>query len=119
MSAKTLRDYPVAPKDTVDRFHGNQLVYIGWDHHQMFCSPVAFPLPPDMPFTALVEQVLPGAYSLHPDFAQIQWNQVQWLLDGQPFTPNLSVSLKGNGVGHKSVIRFNTPGLNGIAGSGS
>ena len=119
MSVKALYDYPIVPKDTVEQFHGNQLVFIGWDQHLMFCSPIALPLPPALPFAALVEQVLTDAYGQHPEFTRIDWSRVEWLLDGQPFTPNPVAGLRDNGIGHKSVIRFRTPGLNGIAGSGS
>ncbi|CAG0911761.1 unnamed protein product, partial [Cyprideis torosa] len=69
-----------------------------------------------MPFQALISDLLPGAFSAHPDFAEIEWDKVEWSLDQIPFTPDVGASLKDNGVGHKSVIRMRTPGLNGIAG---
>ena len=61
MTVKTLNgvEYPVVMMDSVDRFHGNQLVFIGWDHHTSLSTANAFPLPPDMPFGALTEAVLP------------------------------------------------------------
>ncbi len=120
MAVKAIRDdYRFEAKDIEANFHGNRLVYVGWDHHLMFCAPVAFPLPADMPFGALLEDVLPGAFGMHPDFARIDWEQVQWKLDGEDFTPDLGASLEGNGLRHKSVIRMHTPGLNGIGGTGS
>lgn len=112
-------EYKFDAKDVEANFHGNQLVYVGWDHHLMFCAPVAFPLPGDMPFTALIEEVITNAFGMHPDFANIDWSAVQWKLDGEDFQPDTQASLKDNGVGHKSVIRMHTPGLNGIKGSGS
>jgi phenol hydroxylase P4 protein len=42
---------------------------------------------------------------------------VQWFKSGQPWTPDPAKSLEGNGLGHKDVIRFRTPGLTGIQGS--
>ena len=72
-----------------------------------------------MPFKALVGEVLPGAFSLHPDFAQIDWERVEWKLNNEPFTPDMEASLDANGVRHKSAIRMRTPGLEGIGGSGS
>ena len=103
--------------DTEDRFHGRRLLYVGWEHHLMFCSPVCLPLPAAMPFAALIEEVLPGVYGSHPDFAQIDWGRVEWFDSGRPFKPDASKSLAENGLEHKSAIRFRTPGLNGIAGS--
>jgi phenol hydroxylase P4 protein len=106
-------------KDRVENFHGNQILYIGWDHHLMFCAPVAVPVPPDTPFNKLVEEIIPGAFSLHPDFSRVEWDKVQWHLNGEDFQPQLDKSLIEQGVDHKSVIRFATPGLDGIKGSGS
>ncbi len=106
--------YTGRPRDAVENFHGNQVVYTAWDGHLMYSFPGAFPLPPQMSFRALIDEVMTPVYSLHPDFAKIDWKEVQWLLDGKPFTPNMGASLAQNGVGHKSVIRFVTPGLHGM-----
>ena len=112
-------DYMGDYQDGVENFHGNQVVYFGWDHHLMFCSPSAFPLPPEMPFAAVLSDVLPSVWSVHPDFAKIDWSSVSWLLNGQPFSPDLSASLKDNGIDHKSALRLQTPALTGIAGCGT
>jgi len=119
MSVVAIKEYPVEIKDTVDKFHGNQLVYVGWDQHLFFCAPFCFPLPPAMPFRDLVEKVMPPAFGAHPEFAQIDWTKAQWLKSGQPFTPAFDRSLAENGIGHKDALRFRTPGLNGIKGSAS
>jgi phenol/toluene 2-monooxygenase (NADH) P4/A4 len=119
MSVISIGDYPALPRDGVENFHGNQMVIVGWDKHLMIDAPMAFPLPAEMPFGALVNEVMPVAYAPHPEWDQINWGEVEWMLDGESFTPNMDASLKDNGIGHKSVIRFNTPGLNGINGSGS
>ncbi len=105
-------------KDRVELFHGNQLIYIGWDQHNMVCAPIALPLPPGMPFGALVEQVLPTtAYAAHPDWPKIDWSKVEWLKSSAPFKPDFGKSLADNGLGHKALVRFRTPGLTGINGS--
>jgi phenol hydroxylase P4 protein len=119
MSVKSIGDYPALVQDNVENFHGNQLVYVGWDHHLMIDSPRAFPLPPDMPFGALVSEVLPAAYAPHPEWTEVDLAQAHWLLDGESFIPRMDASLSDNGIGHKSVVRFKTPGLNGIQASGS
>ncbi len=105
--------------DAEDKFHGNRLLYIAWDDHLLFCAPLCLPLPPSMPFGALVSEVLPGLYSSHPDFAKIDWPAVQWFDSGKPWKPDAAKSLADNGLVHKSVIRFRTPGLRGIKGSSS
>ena len=112
-------DYAGERLDVVENFHGKQLVHIAWDHHLMFCAPFAFPLPPDMPFGELFEGVIPGAFSQHPEFAAIDWDEAVWHLNGEPFEPQRDKSLIDQGIDHKSILRFATPGLNGIRGSGT
>ena len=63
--------------------------------------------------------MIAGAYAQHPDFAKIDWEQVCWLLNGEPFTPDREATLAAQGVDHKSIIRMQTPGLEGIGGSHS
>ncbi len=107
-------------KDRVENFHGNQLLYIGWDQHSMICAPIAVPVPPSMPFGALIDNVLSTtAFTAHPDWQRIDWAKVEWLRSGKPFKPDLGKSLADNGLGHKALIRLRTPGLTGIAGSHS
>ena len=69
MSVVALKEgYTGEVKDHVENFHGNQLLYIGWEDHLMFCAPFCIPVPPAMPFGALVKDVLPGLYSAHSDW---------------------------------------------------
>lgn len=112
-------DYTGERLDRVENFHGNQVIYVGWDYHLMFCSPVAFAVPPDSPFSALQDEIIPGAFNLHPEFTKVDWDKVEWHLNGEPFTPDRDKSLIEQGIDHKSIIRMATPGLDGIKGSGS
>jgi phenol hydroxylase P4 protein len=116
MSVVALQPYEFPARDGRENFPA-PLLYIGWEDHLMIASPVCLPLPPDTPFGALPTAVLPGIYGAHPDFARINWSQVQWCKSGQPWTPDPAKSLAENGLGHKDVIRFRTPGLTGIQGS--
>ena len=116
MTTTAIGPYDFPPKDVRGNFPA-PLLYIGWDDHLMFCAPFCLPLPPDMPFGAVIDNVLPGVFGNHPDFQHIDWNQVQWLKSGQPWQPDPAMSLADNGLGHKDAIRFRTPGLNGIQGS--
>ena len=121
MAVAAITEYPGVAKDTADKFHGAQLLYIGWLDHLMFCAPFAFPLPPDMPFGAVIEAVLPGCFGAHPDFAQIDWSTVEWIRTGtkEPFHPDPAKSLAENGLKHKDSLAFRAPGLTGIKGSHS
>ena len=55
---------------------------------------------------------------MHPEWEQIDWSKVTWLLDGKPFQPQLDKTLQEQGIGHKSVLRFQTPELKGYKGAG-
>ncbi len=108
--------YTSEVRDRVENFHGQQLLYIGWDNHLMYSNPLCIPVAPDMPFSMLPTKILPDLYDLHPDMAKVDWKKVEWLRDGKSFTPDMNESVAGNGFGHKSVLRFATPGLNGLDG---
>ncbi len=117
--AAIVENYVGERLDRVENFHGNQILYIGWDNHLFFCAPIALPVPPDMPFSKVVEELIPGAFSQHQDFSKIDWNAVQWHLNGESFSPSMDAALADQGIDHKSILRFSTPGLDGIKGSGS
>ena len=116
MSVVAIGPYAPPARDLREHFPA-PLLYVGWDDHLMFASPYCLPLPPDMPFGALLTQVLPGIYGYHPDFARIDWAAAQWFKSGRPWQPDAAKSLADNGLGHKDVIRFRTPGLTGLRGS--
>ncbi len=116
MTTLSVRPYPLRQQDTVDKFPA-PLLYIGWEDHLMFCAPFCVPLPPSMKFADMLAGALPGIFGAHPDFAAIDWSKAEWFKSGKPFQPDAAKSLAENGLGHKDVIRFRTPGLNGLQGS--
>jgi phenol/toluene 2-monooxygenase (NADH) P4/A4 len=116
VSVTAIGRYEFAPREAAGRFPA-PLLYIGWDHHLMFPAPIALPLPPTTTFDDLMTKVLPAAYGLHPDFARIDWRTVQWFKGDQLFTPRPEGTLAEHGFQHKSVLRFRTPGLQGLRGS--
>ena len=63
-------DYKGEALDSVDKFHGNIMFHVNWEKHLMFCAPLAFAMPPEAPFSTLIEETLPGAYGYHPDNAE-------------------------------------------------
>lgn len=116
MSVVALGAYDFPAKDVAANFPA-PLLYIGWDQHMMFCAPFAVPVPPTMRFGDLVQGLLPKLFGEHPDFARINWARVQWFRSATLFTPSLDKTLAEQGFKHKSVLRFRTPGLEGLKGS--
>lgn len=116
MAVKSIAPYDFPAKDTADKFPA-PLLFFGWEDHKMFCAPLAVPFPPTLKFGDLCKGALPGIYGAHPDFARIDWEQVEWFKSGQPWQPDMDKTLAENGLGHKDVIRFRTPGLMGLGGS--
>lgn len=105
-------------KDKAANFGGNQVIYIGWDHHLLFAAPFAYPVSPNMPFKSLIHDVMPTTFSDHPEFSDINWDTAEWVLDGQPFAPQMEKSLVDQNIGHKSSLRFYTPELKGFQNAG-
>ena len=104
-------------RDLEENFHGQRLLYIGWEDHLMFCAPHCIPVDRSLPFSALANAVLPSIYGMHPDWPQVDIDAIEWFHSGERFTPDFERSLEENGISHKSLIRFRTPGLTGIRGS--
>jgi phenol hydroxylase P4 protein len=120
MSVKAIRPgYHGEMKDTVDKFHGNQLLNVGWDRNLLYATPMCVPVPPGMPFSILIAQLFPAFFGQHPRFRDIEWSAVQWTRSGEPFVPVLEKSLLENGLEHKALLRFRTPELEGWLGSGA
>lgn len=118
MSVASLGNYEFQPADAVEKYKGKQLLYVNWEKHRMFSRPFVIALSPDTPFSVIIDKYITDCYSYHPDFEHIDWSKVVWQNSNTVFTPDPAKSLKENGIGHKDLIRFTTPGLDGIAGSG-
>jgi phenol hydroxylase P4 protein len=118
MTVTSIGKYEFEPSDALGKYKGKQLLYINWERHRMFSRPFVLALPPDTPFKVIVDKYITDCFSYHPDFAKIDWSKVIWQNSQQVFTPDPAKSLAENGIGHKDLIRFTTPGLDGIAGSG-
>lgn len=119
MTVNAIGTYEFPPRDLEANFHGNRLLYLGWDRHLMFCSPFALLVDPAMGFAEWCEQVLRPAMAAHPDTAKVDFNASVWLLNDQPWVPDFAASLDANGLRHKDMLRLQTPGLNGLGNSAS
>ncbi|VWB80560.1 phenol hydroxylase [Burkholderia pseudomultivorans] len=95
--------------DRVENFHGQQLLFVRWDGHLNFCSPITLPIPPDLTFGAFVETVLPATtFASDPDWAHIDWARTEWSVSEQRVAPDPALSLAALGIGHKAFLSFRT-----------
>ncbi|WP_085318267.1 phenol hydroxylase subunit P4 [Derxia lacustris] len=118
MSYTTLRPFAPVVKDRVENFHGQQLLFVGWDRHLMFYAPMTLCVAPDLRFGELRRNVLPTLWGKHPDFARIDWATAEWSSSGERIVPDDASTLAELGLCHKSLLRLRTPGLDGLAGAG-
>lgn len=114
MAVTSTKQYIGVPRDLVANFNGKQLVYASWDQHLLFAAPFLLCVAPQMPLRDLVEGMIAQLVTPDPDGAKIDWSKVEWLKSNQPWTPDFSLSVADNGIGHKEQIRFRTPGLHTV-----
>lgn len=110
------KEYIGVPRDKVENFLGNQLVYFSWDHHLLFAASFQICVPPQMSFRDLIQGPVSQLLAADPDATAIDWPAVEWLKGTEPFTPDFDKTLEENGIGHKDQLRMRTPGLNTLCG---
>ncbi|MFG1374310.1 phenol hydroxylase subunit P4 [Xanthobacter oligotrophicus] len=114
MTIRSTKNYVGVPRDLVANFGGRQLVYVSWDQHLLFAAPFLICVPPETPFRELVQGPLSALLAPDPDAGAIDWSKAQWLKANAPWVPEFDRTLAENGIGHKALLRFRTPGLNSV-----
>jgi phenol hydroxylase P4 protein len=114
MAVTALKEYIGVARDRAENYGGKQIVYLSWDHHLLFASPLMLCLPSYTLFGDMLKGPVAALLQPDPDAAALDWGKVEWLKDNQAFTPDPSRSLADNGIGHKDQLRFRTPGLNSL-----
>ncbi|MHA3891074.1 phenol hydroxylase subunit P4 [Acinetobacter sp. GXMZU3951] len=118
MSVQAIQEkYQFEPRDLQRNYGDNMLLFIGWDHHTLFCSAHAFLVSPQQTLQDLIDQQIQVGFNQHPDFNAINWSMVQFTLNRQPLESEFSKTLAELNFDHKSLLRFVTPNLNGYQGS--
>lgn len=116
MSVKSTKEYVGVPRDTVDKFHGKQIVYLNWHQHLLFAAAFMTWVEPEMSFGDYLAGPISALIAADPDAQSVVWDQVEWKVRGAAFTPDFAKSLADNGIGHKDLITMHTPGLNTLCG---
>jgi phenol/toluene 2-monooxygenase (NADH) P4/A4 len=114
MALTSTKPYVAVPRDLVQNFNGKQIVYVCWDHHMLFATPLMLVVEPGMTFGDLLETVVKPLIGPDPDAAAVDLRSVEWQKAGQAWKPDLGASLAANGIVHKEQLRFSTPGVNSL-----
>ncbi|MFW1802341.1 phenol hydroxylase subunit P4 [Acinetobacter nematophilus] len=118
MSVKAIvENYQFEPLDLQQNYGDNMLLFIGWDHHTLFCSAHAFVVSPKQSLQELIDGQIQAGFEQHPDFVNIDWSKVEFHLNRQRLNVDFSKSLEDLGFDHKSLLRFVTPDLQGYKGA--
>ncbi|WP_026928189.1 phenol hydroxylase subunit P4 [Granulicoccus phenolivorans] len=116
MSVKATKEYVGVPRDSVDKFHGKQIVYLNWHQHLLFAAAFMTWVEPELTFGDYIGGPITALIAADPDAAAVEWDKVEWKVRGESFTPDFAKSLADNGIGHKDLITMHTPGLNTLCG---
>jgi phenol hydroxylase P4 protein len=114
MALTSTKPYIGVPRDLVANFNGKQIVYVCWDHHMLFATPLMTVVEPGMILGDFLQNVIKPLIQPDPDAAAVDLTQVAWLKDKKSWKPDLTASLAANGIVHKEQLRFSTPGLNSL-----
>lgn len=94
------------------------LLYFSWDEHMLFSAPLCVGVATaSTTFEQLQVELLPKLYGAHPDFSKIKWPKVQWFYEDSMLTPKPHKFLADHGIRADGLLRFRTPGLEGVRGS--
>ena len=114
MPVVSTKPFVGVPRDVVANFNGKQIVYVYWEQHLLFATPLMLIVEPGMTFGDLLEQVVKPLIQPDPDAAVVDLRQVAWRMGGQPWTPDFAATLAANGIVHKTQLSFATPGRNSL-----
>ncbi len=119
MPVKAIGEYIFPAANRLENYGGDINIYVGWDHHLMMPCPSAYRIPPGFIMREFLEQFFRPDYEQHPDTAKLDFDSVEWTYEEKPWYPALDKSLAENGVTHMAYLRFRTPALNGLNGTGN
>lgn len=112
MAVTSTKPYVGVPRDVVANFNGKQAVYVYWEQHLLFATPLFLIVDPNMRFGDFLNNVIKPLIQPDPDAASVDLSQAEWFKGKDAWTPNLDLTLIENGIVHKAQLRFRTPGRN-------
>lgn len=104
-------------RDAKDQFNGQQVLFVEWLAHPSICAPIAVMVEPTQKFDDFINTILgQSVFATHPDWSSIDWQQVEWTYEQQPLAHSSESTFESLGIGHKSYLKFATPGVSGRSG---
>lgn len=102
-------------RDAKDQYDGQHVLFIEWNGHLSISAPIAVLVDPEQKIQDFIEnQLAQSVFASHSDWSQIDWNKVEWTFERQHLNFDKDSSFNSLEIGHKSYLRFHTPGLNGL-----
>jgi phenol hydroxylase P4 protein len=97
-------DYRFPSRSRQELYGDDQLVHVMWKGNPFFAAPATFRTPKATSWAEFVSDVVEPWASTDPDFTP--GSPYGWRLDGEPFEPTTGATLDDLGVGHKSLLSF-------------
>ncbi|HVE26847.1 MAG TPA: phenol hydroxylase subunit P4 [Sporichthya sp.] len=98
--------YEFPSRSRQELYGDDQLVHVMWRNNRLFVAAACFRAPQAMPFAAFMEALVEPWASSDPAF--VPGTPKGWMLDDKPWSPDPALGLREQGVGHKSLITFET-----------
>jgi phenol hydroxylase P4 protein len=107
MAVVALQDgYEFPSRSRQELYADDQLVHVMWRNNRMFAAAATFRAPKAMPFGDFLSALVDPWAGSDPRF--VAGSTKSWTLDGDPWRPAAGTALAELGVGHKSLITFET-----------
>lgn len=107
MAVVALREgYEFPSRSRQELYGDDQLLHVMWRNNRMFCAAATFRAPQAMPFSEFLGALVDPWAASDPAF--VPGSQTRWTVDGQAWEPDPAKGLREQGVGHKSLITFET-----------
>ena len=98
--------YEFPSRSRQELYGDDQLVHVMWRNNRLFVAAATFRAPQAMPFADFLGALVNPWAGSDPEF--VPGSPKGWTLDGEPWSPDPATGLRELGIGHKSLITFET-----------
>lgn len=99
-------------RDSADKFSGKKVIFVEWQDHLRFCSPIALLVDENITIKSFIKDVLgSSSFANHADWNEIDWSKAEWVFKQNHIDLNEESTFESAGIGHKALISLRTPVL--------